>query len=656
MRRYLVPLALSILACARMLSQPAVPDTMRPAGEETFADSSGSTDEVPVSPLLFSGSSTIYSQLANRQGTFQQTPDDFARLELSPTLSVYNVPFTLNVLLSTEQSSVRQNINSISLDLDYQKLEGALLQRAYEKIGSLEELKQLSEAAGGIDRLRDSLEGVASDRLRDLEQLKDLADIEKIRERALSESLTKLDELGLVAPTERFFADFPALSVGVTYPNYTPLTLSSAPVTGVNVEWNPGKFYVAFAGGKTQRAIQVPGTLNLDSVVFNPAYTRMLYAARIGYGKKDGSHIILTGLYSKDDESSIPVDSNRAPVVTPRANYVLGLDVSVPIVEDRFTVSGELAGSMLTGDVTTAEIESSDIPDWIRNLVAPNVSSVLDYAYAVRALVRVPETDTRITASLRKIGPVYFSLGVPALRNDNLRWEGRVEQKFIRRQLSATFFYKHDQDNTYPLLKTASATVTSFGVGLGLNFTRLPYLRLEYSPYRQHYSNSADGSDIENRTTLFSAVAGYYYKVLGVNANTGVAFSSQDATTFQGLSDYGVSTLTANQSVSFPFPLSISAAVSNSTLKAADSSQQILSVDLGASYTAFDIWNNSAGFTFARQADADDNVGFYLSSSVAVWDAGVLELRAERNVYRNFLVNTANFKEFIFSASFMSRW
>jgi hypothetical protein len=651
--RYIAPLLL--LTGVHALAQPATPDTARIDAPPGAGASDGAT-ETPDNPLLFSGSARIYGQTANRQGTYQATPADFARLELAPTLSLYGVPFTLNVFLSTEQSSVRQNINSVSLDLDYQKLEGTLLGRAYDKIGELEELKSLSDAMGGVEHLRDSLTGVASSSLRDLESLKDLDDIEKIKDRALSESLDKLDELGLVGSSEKFFANFPALSVGVTYPSYTALTLSGAPVTGVNVEWNPGNFYVAFAGGKTQRAIQIPGTLNLDSVVFNPSYSRMLYSARIGYGKKEGSHVILTALYSKDDQGSLPIDSTSAPITTPKANYVLSLDVNVPVVQDRFTLMGEIAGSMLTGDVTTAEITSSDIPDWVKNLVAPNVSSVADYAYLLRSVVNIPETGTRLTGSLRSVGPVYFSLGVPALRNDNLRWEGRLEQKFARRQVTASVFYKHDADNLFAQYKDASSTVTSFGVGLGLNFVRLPYLRVEYSPYQQRYTYATEALTIENRTTLITANTGYYYKIGSLNAGTSLGYSSQQANTFQGLSDYGVSTITANQNVNFTFPLAISAGFSSSTLKAADSSQQIISLDLSGSYTAFDIWNTSAGFTLARQADADNNAGFYINSSVALWNAGIFELRAERNVYRNLLYTLDNFNEFIFSASFTSRW
>lgn len=617
-------------------------------------------DSLGEPAIVFSGSARLFGQIANRRGTYQYTPDDFARLELGPTLSIYNVPFTLNVLLSTEQSSLRQNINSVSFDLDYHKLEGLLLERAYNKIGELDELKAAADAAGGAEKLRDSMAALGEARLRDLELLKDYSDIEKIKERALSESLDKLDELGLVSASEKFFAGFPALSVGVTYPSYTGLTLNGVPVTGANVEWNPGQFYVAFAGGKAQRAISVPGVIGnvsgvVDSVFVDPYYTRNLYAGRIGYGKKEGSHVILTAVYSKDDASSLPFDTVGAPL-RPSANYVVGIDVNVPIVEDYFTLSGEVAGSMLTGDIEAAAITENDIPEFVRTTFDPNISSLLDYAFAAKAVLRIPETDTRLSGSLRKIGPAYFSLGAPTLRNDNLRLEGRLEQRFARGLVSVGAYYRSDEDNLSPGLKTVPATITAYGISLGFNPRNLPYVRLEYAPYRQSYTNVADATEIVNTTTLLSASSGYFYKIGTVNAGTTAMFSSQQSNTFQGLSDYGVATLSLSQNVRFAFPLALQAGFMTSGLTAGDSTQRIVSVDLSASHTAFDIWTNTAGFTLADQSGSDNNVGFFVASSIPVWSSGFFEVRAEKNVYKNLLVNTANFDEFLMTATFSTTW
>jgi hypothetical protein len=291
----------------------------------------------------------------------------------------------------------------------------------------------------------------------------------------------------------------------------------------------------------------------------------------------------------------------------------------------------------------------------VRDLVAPNISSLIDYAYTVKGVVRIPESDTRFTASIRQVGPVFFSLGAPILRNDNLRWEGRLEQRFLRRQITATAYYKNDVDDIYKLLKTTNTTVTSFGLGLGLNFMRLPFLRLEYAPYQQRYSNIADQQDIENRTTLLSALAGYYYKTLGVNAGTTLSFSSQQSDSHLGLSDYGVSTVTANQSVNFSFPLGLAAGFTYSSLAVADSAERVMSFDLSGSYTAFDTWYSSLGFTLAEHGD-DRNTGFYLSSSIGVWDAGIFELRAEKNVFKSYTLTASDFDEFVLTATFTSNW
>ncbi len=620
-----------------------------PDGADTGAEPPAG---VAVSPFAFYGTSRLYGQLANRQGSYQQTPDDFARMELSPTLSFYNVPFTLSMLFSTEGSAYRQNINSVSLDLDYQKLEGALLQRAYDRLGDLDELRYLSETMGGVERLRDSLEGIGADGMRDLDRLREYTTLEGLQDKAVSESIKKLDELGLVASGEKFFADFPALGVGVTYPRYSELTLSSVPVTGLNIEWNPGLFYIAVAGGKTQRAIRAPGVI--DSLVFNEAYSRNLYAGRVGFGKKDGGHVILTGMYARDDAGSLPFDSSGV-AGTPMANYVLGLDVNVPVVENYLTILGEVAGSVLTGDISAAELQNNDVPDWVRRLVAPNISSLVDYAFMVKAVSRIPESDTRLTASIRQVGPVFFSLGAPILRHDNLRWEARVEQRLLRRQITASAYYKNDADDIYRLLKTANTSVTSFGLGLGLNFARLPFLRVEYAPYRQRYSNLADQSDIENRTTLLSAITGYYYKVLAMNAGTSISFSSQQSNSHQGLSDYGVSSITANQSLNFRVPLGFSFAYTHSRLNVGDSAEQVNALDFSGSYTAFDIWSSALGLTVAKHGD-DRNTGFYLSSSVGLWNTGVFEIRAEKNVFKSYTLTASDFDEFVLMATFTSNW
>ena len=67
------------------------------------------------SPIKFSGSSRMYGQFSNRQGTNQQVPANYWRWDLNSTLSVYGLPVSMNLFLSSEQSSQRQNMNGMHI-------------------------------------------------------------------------------------------------------------------------------------------------------------------------------------------------------------------------------------------------------------------------------------------------------------------------------------------------------------------------------------------------------------------------------------------------------------------------------------------------------------------------------------------------------------
>jgi hypothetical protein len=661
------------VSVSRLYAQenPSVDSTeIFPPVDSTVAvgDSTVATDSLerrlPVSeevaslpPVVFSGTSRLYGQLANRQGSFQETPEDFARLELAPSLAFYGAPFTLNVLLSTEQASVRQNINSISIDFDYSRLQGVLMQRAIEKIEEIEAVKQLAETEGGIGRLRDSLGSVADEKIRQLEEVKEYADLDKLREKAITESVDQLDKLGIISGAEKIFMNFPSLSFGVTYPNYTALTLSGVPVTGANIEWNPGNLYLAVAGGQTQRAIRL-SSLALDSVRIDPAFKRNLYAARVGFGRKSGGHFYLTGIYTRDDEGSIPLDTNGRKV-TPTANYVVGMEVNMPLFDDYFLLQGEAVGSLLTGDLEASDLagkDLQDVPSFLVDALDPKISSVVDYAFNVRSTLRIPETDSRIFGSIRLVGPAFHSLGVPALRSDQLRYDARIEQKLWRRQILVTGFVRREKDNVFPW-KTSTTTISAFGIGLGLNIRRLPYLRLEFAPYTQRYTNTLDTTDIVNQTSTLSATTGYSYLVAGTNASTTLMYSAQNTTTFQGLADYRVGTFSALQSVALEIPLEIQAGVNLSTLSTGgDSSNSITSFDFGASYRAWDVWTTAAGLTLADQAGQGNNLGFYLITSLPIKSYGTVELRAERNVYKSFTIVESSFNEFLLTMTYTTLW
>jgi hypothetical protein len=632
-------IALLLLLFLLPLSAVAQPDTSQPSGSP--------------SPFLLSGYSTLFGQLADRQGTFQYTPEDLARWEFNPTLSFHGIPFSASVLLTTEQSDVRQKINSVAFGFDYQRLENALMERAYDRLMEMKDVQAAVETAGGTERLYDSLQGLGESAKAEMERLMEYTDLEKVRERAVSESVEQLESLGLISTAEKFFLNLPSLQFGVTYPRYTELTLGSVPVNGGNIEWNPGKFYIAAAGGTTQRAIRLPGIR--DSIIAGESFERSLYAGRIGFGRKEGSHFIITLLHASDDAATLPFDSlSLGGPITPVRNYVLGIDINVPLVEDMLAVDVEAAGSLLTADQRAAEFDENDVPEFIADMVDPNLSSFADYAITGSTKLRIPETETRAQGSVRYIGPGFVSLGAPVLRSDQLRYDAKVEQKFWRRQITLIGQLRNERDNLIGN-KSGTTTVNSFGLGVGLNIVKLPYLRLFYSPYVQELDDTL--FSYRTRTTSLTASTGYTYRLLDLTASTMISLQSQQSRTGVLGSDYGVTTIMGNQSVTFRFPLTLSGGVTVSELSDATSaSSTLLSLDIAGYYTAFDTWHSGLGLTYSRETGRDSNLGFFAETSVPLWDHGTFQLRAARTLYRNVIERIEDFEEVLFTAMVTTRW
>jgi hypothetical protein len=663
----------ALLACAgtSAVAQDAG-DTTRPVVEapaDTPADTASGT-ELPLRestvPWRFAGTSRFVGQLADRKGLFQEIPEDYARFELIPTLLVYDVPFSANLLLSTEQNERRQSINSLSFGLDFRQLQATLLSRAIDKVGELQRVQAVADAEGAV-RVADSLRALGEEGLRDLERLKNLASYDRLRERAFSETTTALQELGVLSATEKFFLNFPALEFGVTYPRYTPLTLSSVPVNGANIEFNPGEFYVAFAGGSSQRARTgeeirrdlLPRLPEIADTIIAPTYERTLYAGRIGVGRRDASHFFFTTMWARDDESDAPIDSIAADTLgqrfAPKSNLVLGFDVALSLAEDLFRLEGEINGSVINNDVTTAGFKNDDIPGFLVDLVDPTISTSIDYAYTLRSIVNVTDVGSKLTGSIRMIGPGYQSLGAPTLRNDLVRYDLRFEQKLLNRQIALSTFYRHDADNLIDW-KPATTEVTAYGVGLGLTLKKLPYLRINWAPY--HQSNDLAGERaVDNTTTTFSAISGYAFRTGPLTNSANITYSLQRSETNIAQSDYGVGTLGLNYTAIFQVPLTLNLGVSFSDLRTGtDSTSNIVSFDIGGSFVAWDIWESSVGVNLSKQPDVDNRFGFFVGSSVALWDYGYLDLRAEKSTYTNSFFFSEAVDEFIFRTTLTTRW
>ncbi len=515
-------------------------------------------------PVQFSGTASMYSEYGWVTGDSLVEPRPELRFNVNPSLSLFGFPIGLDMLLSTQENPLRQQLDKFKLFLNPKKW---------------------------------------------------------------LESQTNLSGFAL---------SFKSLELGSCNPSWTPYTLSGAPVFGGAVELNPWYVYAAAAAGRNQRRVAVS-----DST--EGAYVRMLYSGRFGFGKKEGTHFYLTGLYAGDDTVSPAGNWRPNPndttdtyeVVRPQENYVLGAEFNLSLARDAFRLESEVTGSELTRDKRLPVEKWDWLPDWAANTFKPRMSSSVDFAFKLRPSLNV--LDTRVYGKLEFVGPGYQSLGAPGLRNDNMAMGGGIERSFFDNAVSVSAAYTSEHDNLLAqavedslgrvarvlTLKSTTTRFTNWEASLGLTFPNLPYLQLGYYPYTQS-SDSLDSMAVvaSTKTTtgnVVSVSAGHSFQAGKLSHSPGVSFSYNDV---RGpVSDSADNTswdAGLNYGLGFEFPLSLSAGcgLSRSVAVGMDPDQRVY-FDVTPSYTLFEKWTHSLslGGTFGT----DRRIDTRYSTSFPVW-------------------------------------
>ncbi|MES2765424.1 MAG: hypothetical protein V4642_06135 [Bacteroidota bacterium] len=562
------------------------------------------------SPARFTGNISVYGENANRRGTSSELPSSYVNSGLTPTFALYEIPFTTKILLSTLGQPDRRDVNSYSLGFDPMAMKNFIQEKIDDE----------SQKALGLN---------------------DSNSVENSRE--LEEELKEKVVNNLPAHM-KFFNDIKALEVGTTHPDYTRHTMSGTAINGINVEYNPWVLYTAFAGTLSQT--------KMDSAAFK----RNFYTGRLGLGKKETTHSIITLMHAFDDENSLTTDSLNQ-FSTPKENWVIGLDNKLSFFDNMLQFGAEGAISLYTRDIREPELINDAIPQILSDFFKPKMSSSADYMYSVKGSFDNEKSSTKISAEAKMIGPGFITLGNPTLRNDVMSYEARLDQKFLDNQISMGVGYRLFRDNL--IGNKAATTTTNFFTGkLSLNFKGLPTLRITVMPSVQSNNKqitTTDSSKLENNTLLYNVTSGYSYKIGPLRANTMALFSSNESKTLFGLFDYLTKTAQLTQSLTFSIPLSLSASVGMLEANGAFPVKAI-TFNFMPSYTIGDIWQLSAGFDGAYDEGNSERTGISLISTVDLWQYFTLDMRAEKNLYSEQVNPVSNYGEFIFRATLTANW
>jgi len=573
------------------------------AANDGMSLSSASGSVLKSKPFMFSFDSRTYGENANRSGTGSDKKPQYGYTELTPSISLFGFPFGTTILLSSENSENRQSINTAGLKLDASSIKEFIM----EKIEK-EKNKILEKGNKELSKLSDN----AKDKL---------------------ESDAKGKVMSRLSPALKFISYFRQMGFGTTYPDYTPLTVSGVPLTGVNLEFNPGWFYMAVGGFKNQKPIE------------NKSYRRDLYTGRIGVGQKDGTHLYFTGMYAKDDENSVILDSANN-ILTPKANYLFGIEGKLDLFRKKFSLEAEISGAMLTRDTRDPDIQSPSVPQFVKNLIHPKISSSVDFAYTIKALYNNDKSKTKISTAVKMIGPGYRSLGVPTLATDKLEVATKISQKLANNRVSLNASFTWSKDNLIPW-KRYTTSYMLFLFSANISPKNLPFFSVTYSPTFQK-NNAADLLEkIDNKYHMVVFTTGHNYRKWDVSFNTSLNYLMTLSDGQDSLSNSSSHGLQLSQSFVFPFPLSLSASGGLTFSKLQGISSRILSGDFNVSYVLEDIITLMSGIGTAYEKDLNKKNSAYIGLSGGYNQYFNIEIRTEKNMYHQWFDNTADYDEFL---------
>ncbi len=669
------------------------------AGGIAHAQVDTAREKVPF--FIFSGSSTVDAQSSNRQGVEQEIPTDLVRWRIYPTITLFEVPLNLRLLLSTEQDNRRQRINSMQFgfSLDSRALWRVLRTRLRdwlkrpENAQTMAEVRRLDsivvraadsttrDAMGRADQIvasadttipvigqtlatirsarrialsvndeRDSLLEAGDTSLRRSAALASMTQREAPRgAEDVNRANDAIEGEGFAKGFERFFHKFTRFGVGVNYPIYTPMTMDGIPVTGVNFEYSPSSesVYAAIAVGRSQTSIQTRDTAL--------AYHRNVYAARIGYGRRRGSHVHVTAIYALDDIHSI--DSVYRNDLTPEENVVLGMDVGIPIIENVLQIDGELTGSVLTVDLQSPDILAKDVPKVASDIITPKVGTHTDWTLSLGPSITIPGLGIRVKGNYKRVGAGYRTLGAPRLRTDYERIEGQANGRLWKSRIGWALNARTERDNLLAW-KRATTRTTSFGVVMSMIVPDAPSLTISVTPVFQTNDATDSNLRIDNTITVISATSAYSARFGDVVNATTLSVSSQGTKTLERDFNLGSNAVTLADAVILPIPLSFATSLTYSwPLNAlSESISRRMALDISGTYVFKNVWRSTLGSTIVNEVDRNGKLTIYARTSFPVLTFGDVELRAEKTIYDDTIDNAFNYDELVLRAGLAGRW
>ena len=259
-----------------------------------------------------------------------------------------------------------------------------------------------------------------------------------------------------------------SIEVGDVSANYSPYSLSGVTTRGGSIEQHAGPMYIAFAGGRSRRAVDVS---RLESFR-GASFTRYVFGTRFGAGDPSGSHFHLIAVYGKDRENSLEEPGD----LTPAANVSLTPSFALSLFGKALKLTAQVTGSVYTSDYTETIETDTALPAFAKEFVTEGSQ----YDFAGNFALAFQRPDYGFAADFTRVQPGFRSLGLSQIRSDEQTIRFAPRFRLLNGRLNFTGSVGRTQNNLYQTLLTtltrdqASAAIQAqvsrqFGIAASAN-------------------------------------------------------------------------------------------------------------------------------------------------------------------------------------------
>ena len=549
--------------------------------------------------LSLSGKFRLTLENSNNQSLLSKTPKQYARFEAEPVITLLGVPIGLNFLLTSEENTKKYNMNRGAFN--YESGAGGLgfsiSQRIEDRIESI--TQQIDSAS--IDSLKNLsfADSIAFENR--------IAALYELQNENFEDNMQTLKEFGLISEEQEIIAQFPAFGFGKIAPAFSTLFMNGVSITGGLIEYNPGNFYTGTAFGKIQNEV------NLSSIEFNPLlseqgldnpeFFKNMYSGRIGYGRRNGSNIILSALYASDDDQSKLIKNvldSTGSILGIEDNTVLGMSGRYLNDEIGLSFSGEFNTSVYNQNTNAGVADVAYVNPLIKDIFGDNIKNgaLADVSYNLNVAYTMDD-DTRFQSTIRFIGPGYKSVGIAGIRQDLMIYDLHFFRNFVNNKIRFSAFLSNEESG-YVLSDLNNSKINKIGSKLDFRFRSLPVISLNYVGNIQKLK--LFGSDIIDNNSIhqFTVNSSYAYQVGYTRMLSFLSYSFQKGESNDSAATFDTHIFMATHRISlfdkFAAGLSGSYTESKNLLEA--KSIPVYSVDFSLLHNVENLITTSLGFNY----------------------------------------------------------